>query len=62
MIQVKEFVDTDTVYAERTANEFLAGLEEDQVVSICYGSIMKPTRGGSSTQRSTILLVYKTKK
>lgn len=61
MIQVKEFVDTDNSYAENKANEFLAGLEENQVVNVCYGSVMKTTRTGLHEQRSTILVVYRTK-
>ncbi|MFC3750267.1 sporulation protein Cse60 [Paenibacillus sp. GCM10012306] len=60
MIQVKEFVDTDNSYAENKANEFLAGLQEEQVVNICYGSVVKASRGGTEHQRSTILIVYKT--
>ncbi|SDE46590.1 Protein of unknown function [Paenibacillus sp. UNCCL117] len=60
MIQVKEFVDTDNSYAENKANEFLAGLKDDQLVQVCYGSVVKPTVTGTSHQRSTILVVYKT--
>ncbi|MNJ78489.1 hypothetical protein D3C77_762560 [compost metagenome] len=60
MIQVKEFVDTDNSYAENKANEFLAGLKDDQVINVCYGSVVKPTISGTSHQRSTILVVYKT--
>lgn len=60
MIQVKEFVDTDNSYAENKANEFLAGLQEEQIVNICYGSIVKSSRDGAEHQRSTILIVYKT--
>ncbi|TNJ66864.1 sporulation protein Cse60 [Paenibacillus hemerocallicola] len=60
MIQVKEFVDTDKSYAEKRANEFLAELKEDQIVNICYGSIMKPSPSGTVYPRSTILVVYKT--
>lgn len=59
MIQVREFIDTDTVFAEKRANEFLAELEEDQVVNICYGSMIKTTTSGATYQRSTILVVYK---
>ncbi|MDF2927338.1 MAG: hypothetical protein K0R57_6252 [Paenibacillaceae bacterium] len=59
MIQVKEFVDTDSSYAESKANEFLANLEEDQLINICYGSVMKPAPSGKGVQRSTILVVYK---
>ncbi|WP_141334483.1 sporulation protein Cse60 [Paenibacillus sp. tmac-D7] len=61
MIQVKEFVDTDNSYAEHKANEFLAGLNETQVVNVCYGSVIKTTPSGKETQRSTILIVYRTK-
>lgn len=60
MIQVKEFVDTDKSYAEKRANEFLAELREEQIVQICYGSIMKPSPSGSVSPRSTILVIYKT--
>ncbi|GGG07338.1 hypothetical protein GCM10010912_60000 [Paenibacillus albidus] len=60
MIQVKEFVDTDNSYAENKANEFLAGLQEEQVVKVCYGSVVKSSRDGTEHQRSTILIVYKT--
>ncbi|WP_138755003.1 sporulation protein Cse60 [Paenibacillus sinopodophylli] len=61
MIQVKEFLDTDTVFAEKRANEFLAELDEDQVVNICYGSMIKTGTSGNTYQRSTILIVYKQK-
>ncbi|MNU01554.1 hypothetical protein D3C72_2449900 [compost metagenome] len=61
MIQVKEFVDTDSVFAEKRANEFLAELQDEQVVNICYGSLIKTTTSGNAYQRSTILIVYKTK-
>jgi hypothetical protein len=60
MIQVKEFVDTDNSYAENKANEFLAGLQEEQVVNIGYGSVVKSSRDGTEHQRTTILVVYKT--
>lgn len=60
MIQVKEFVDADNSYAENKANEFLAGLLEEQVVNICYGSVVKSSRDGAEHQRTTILVVYKT--
>ncbi|OPA80543.1 hypothetical protein BVG16_07405 [Paenibacillus selenitireducens] len=62
MIQVKEFVDTDNSYAENKANEFLAGLLEEQVINVCYGSIVKSTPSGTEHQRSTILVVYRTNK
>jgi len=60
MIQVKEFVDTDNSYAENKTNEFLAGLQEEQIVNICYGSIVKSSRDGVEHQRTSILVVYKT--
>ncbi|PYI52192.1 hypothetical protein DLM86_22215 [Paenibacillus flagellatus] len=60
MIQVKEFVDTDNSYAEHKANQFLAGLKEEQVVNICYGSVVKSTPSRTESQRSTILIVYRT--
>lgn len=59
MIQVKEFIDTDNSYAANKANEFLATLNEEQVVNVCYGSVIKSTPGGTEHQRSTILVVYK---
>ncbi|TXK83731.1 sporulation protein Cse60 [Paenibacillus sp. N3.4] len=58
MIQVKEFVDTDNIYAENKANEFLAKLEDNQIINVCYGSVMKSTPTGEY-QRSTILIVYR---
>jgi len=61
MIQVKEFIDTDTVFAEKRANEFLATLDDEQVINVCYGSILKPTLSGMANQRSTILVIYKVK-
>jgi hypothetical protein len=60
MIQVKEFVDADNWYAENKANEFLAGLRDEQIVNICYGSVVKSSRDGAEHQRSSILVVYKT--
>ncbi|WP_151735165.1 sporulation protein Cse60 [Paenibacillus tengchongensis] len=60
MIQVKEFVDADNSYAVNTANEFLKTLREEQVVNVCYGSVVKAARDGSEHQRSTILVVYRT--
>ncbi len=60
MIQVKEFVDTDTSFAEKNANVFLASLQEEQVINICYGSIRKSTPSGTDTQRSAILITYRT--
>jgi hypothetical protein len=60
MIQVKEFVDSDHSYAENKANEFLAELQEDQVINVCYGSVVKSNLAGAAQQRSTILVVYKT--
>ncbi|WP_256758580.1 sporulation protein Cse60 [Cohnella sp. WQ 127256] len=61
MIQVKEFVDTDMSLAEKRVNEFLAELDDDQVINICYGSISKTTATNKSEQRSAILVVYKKK-
>jgi len=60
MIQVKEFVDSDNSYAENKANQFLAGLEEDQVINVCYASVVKSSPSRSESQRSTILVVYRT--
>jgi hypothetical protein len=62
IIQVKEFIDTDSVFAEKRANEFLADLRDDQVINICYGSMMKNASFGNVYQRSTILVIYKTDK
>jgi hypothetical protein len=59
MIQVKEFVDTDNSYAQNKANEFLMGLNDDQVINVCYGSVVKSALSGMEYQRSTILIVYK---
>ena len=61
MIQVKEFLDTDSTYAEKKVNEFLAELAEEQVVNILYGSHTKTTAKGIVSQRSSILVVYKKK-
>lgn len=61
MIQVKEFLDTDSSLAEKRVNEFLAELDDDQVINICYGSINKITATRLSEQRSAILVVYKKK-
>ncbi|QMV42791.1 sporulation protein Cse60 [Cohnella cholangitidis] len=61
MIQVKEFLDTDSSLAEKRVNEFLAGLDDDQLINICYGSINKITATKLSEQRSAILVVYKKK-
>jgi hypothetical protein len=60
MIQVKEFLDTDSSLAEKRANAFLAELDEDQVINICYGSMIKSTASGTNNQRSTILVTYRT--
>lgn len=59
MIQVKEFLDTDSSQAVTRANEFLAGLKDEQVVNVCYGSMMKSALNGVGVQRSAILVVYK---
>ncbi|MCS7462695.1 sporulation protein Cse60 [Paenibacillus doosanensis] len=60
MIQVKEFIDSDSSYAERKANDFLATLKEEQFVSISYGTLIKSKPDKSEYQRSTILVVYRT--
>lgn len=62
MIQVKEFVDTDTRLAEKSANEFLATLDDKQIVDIRYGSIVKQDLNKQGYQRSSILIIYKTAK
>lgn len=61
MIQVKEFLDTDSSYAESRANQFLAELTDDQLINVCYGSILKAGKHDTGLQRSSILIVYKTK-
>ncbi|WP_163856088.1 sporulation protein Cse60 [Paenibacillus elgii] len=61
MIQVKEFLDSDVRLAEKSCNEFLATLAEDQIVSISYGSIIKSKPDKGEYQRSTILVVYRTR-
>ncbi|MFC3800670.1 MULTISPECIES: hypothetical protein [unclassified Cohnella] len=61
MIQLKEFLDTEYSLAEKRANEFLAGLEEEQVVNVLYGSYAKSQTQGVVHQRASILIVYKTK-
>ncbi|MFD0712496.1 sporulation protein Cse60 [Paenibacillus sp. GCM10027626] len=61
MIQVKEFVDTDNSYAENKANQFLATLDENQFIDIRYGSVLKPSHTGTAQQRSSILVIYRTK-
>lgn len=60
MIQVKEFLDTESSHAVKKVNEFLAGLREEQVVNICYGSYTKTGPTGTANQRTSILVVYKT--
>ncbi|MEC0093087.1 sporulation protein Cse60 [Paenibacillus macquariensis] len=59
MIQVKEFVDSDNSYAENKANQFLAGLKDEQVINICYESVIKTNNSRTERQRSTILVVYR---
>ncbi|MDF2667982.1 MAG: hypothetical protein K0R67_288 [Paenibacillus sp.] len=59
MIQIKEFIDTDNSYAENKANEFLAALQEEQVINVCYGSVVKSSPSGTEHQRSAILIVYR---
>lgn len=59
MIQVKEFVDTEISFAQNKANEFLATLDDDQVINVCYGSVSKSKPSGIEHQRSTILIVYR---
>ena len=61
MIQVKEFIDSDSSYAEKRANEFLATLREDQFISVEYGTMVKSKPDKTEHQRSTILVVYRIK-
>lgn len=60
MIQVKEFLDTESSHAVKKVNEFLATLREDQVINVCYGSYTKIGAHGARHQRTAILVVYRT--
>ncbi|CAG7626376.1 hypothetical protein PAESOLCIP111_02823 [Paenibacillus solanacearum] len=60
MIQVKEFVDSDSSLAANKANEFLATIKEEQFISISYGTLLKSKPDKSEYQRGAILIVYKT--
>lgn len=60
MIQIKEFLDTEYSLAEKKANDFLAGLAEDQVVNVLYNSFSVTQSPGIVNQRASILIVYKT--
>lgn len=60
MVQVKEFIDTDISSAEQKANDFLATLDEEQIVGIHYSTGYKP-HNDQAEQRSNILIVYRTK-
>jgi len=60
IIQIREFLDTDSSLAEKRANDFLAELSEDQVVDVKYCSISKPNLSKISEQRTAILVVYRT--
>jgi hypothetical protein len=55
VIQVKEFQDSRNVLAETRANEFLANLEEEQLIDIKY--VMD---GQGEYASSRILIVYRT--
>ncbi|MFW5438174.1 sporulation protein Cse60 [Paenibacillus apiarius] len=59
MIQVKEFLDLGTASAEKKANEFLATLEDEQVIEIKYSAGYRSNRD-ISEQRSCILVIYRT--
>ncbi|MBD2866225.1 MULTISPECIES: sporulation protein Cse60 [Paenibacillus] len=59
MIQVKEFLDSNHISAEKRANEFLAKLREEQVVDIKYCTGLQQYHD-TAEQRSYILVVYKT--
>ncbi|MEK0316679.1 hypothetical protein [Cohnella sp. 56] len=59
MIQVKEFLDTEYSLAEKRANEFLASLEEKDVINVMYGSFSKTQSQGIVHQRASILIVYR---
>jgi len=61
IIQIREFLDSDSSLAEKRANEFLAELEEDQVVDVKYCSISKQNLNKVSEQRTAILVVYRTR-
>ncbi|MGM1049554.1 Protein of unknown function [Paenibacillus uliginis N3/975] len=59
MIQVKEFLDRGSVTAEKKANEFLATLQDEQVIDIKYFAGYRSNRD-TSEQLSSILVVYRT--
>jgi hypothetical protein len=59
MIQIKEFIDSDISLAEKSANEFLAQLREDQFINIRYSSFVKKHANTMEAQRSAILVIYK---
>lgn len=61
MIQIKEFVDTDSVLAEKLANEFLALLDKDQFIDVRYDSYVKKHGNTMEAQRSAILVIYRVK-
>jgi Sporulation protein Cse60 len=56
VIQVKEFNDSLKVLAEQRANEFLATLQEDQLIDIKYA-----IDGQSEYSFSRILVIYRTR-
>ncbi|MBP1990553.1 sporulation protein Cse60 [Paenibacillus eucommiae] len=60
MIQIKEFIDSDISYAEKKANEFLASITEEQFIDVCYGTMVKMNPNQMASQRSTILVIYRT--
>jgi hypothetical protein len=55
VIQVKEFQDSRNVLAETRANEFLANMEEEQLIDIKY-----VIDGQGEYASSRILIVYRT--
>ncbi len=59
MIQIKEFIDSDITLAEKSANEFLSKLREDQFIDIRYGTFVKKLAVNSEAQRSAIVIVYR---
>jgi len=59
MVQVKEFIDTNNSHAVNEANAFLAELREEDVINVCFGSVMSRTGAGTEYQRSAILVVYR---
>jgi hypothetical protein len=59
VIQIKEFIDSDVSLAEKSVNEFLSRLREDQFIDIRFGTFTKKQVASSESQRSAILVIYR---